>query len=73
MRKYTIFLEENGHYYPIYKQNNIYWLGGSRVEWLLFRTITEAKRELKQVKKQKSPYFEKGNITIKRCYLSPIN
>ena len=71
MNKYTIFLEENNKFYPVYKQGEHYWLGGSRVEWLLFKTIADAKREFKKVIKQKSPYFEKGNIVIRRCKLQP--
>jgi len=71
MKKYTIFYRENETYYPVYRGNQKYWLGGSRMEWLLFNTKAEAEREAKKVKKQKSPFFEKGTIVVSMCKLQP--
>lgn len=72
MKKYTIFYKENGKYYQIYKQNDKYWLGGSRCEWVLFRTRAEAEAEAKIARKQTSPFFEKGTISVELCRLRPI-
>ncbi len=72
MKKYTIFYHENGNYYQIYVQNGKYWLGGSRVEWLLFYKKAEAERVLKDIEKQNSPHFEKGSLKVERCWLQPF-
>lgn len=64
MKKYSIFYKENNKEYPVYVQNDKYWLGGSRCEWLLFHTRVEAERVAKSVRNQKSPFFEKGTIFV---------
>ena len=64
MKKYSIFYTENSKNYPIYVQNEKYWLGGSRCEWLVFYTKPEAERVANKVRKQKSPSFEKGTISV---------
>lgn len=64
MRKYSIFYRDGGKYYQIYQQNEKFWLGGSRVQWLLFHTKAEAERVAKVVRKQKSPLFERGTIEV---------
>lgn len=71
MKKFSIFYKENDKYYPVYVSNNKYWLGGSRCEWLLFYTKAEGERVAKQVRKQKSPFFEKGTIGVYSAKLIP--
>ena len=64
MKKYGIFYKENNKEYSICFQNGKYWLGGSRCEWLLFYKKAEAERVAKDVRNQKSPFFEKGTIRV---------
>ena len=64
MKKYSIFYKENNRAYPVYVQNGKYWLGGSRCEWLLFYNKIEAERVAKDVRKQKSPFFARGIISV---------
>jgi hypothetical protein len=73
MKQYTIFYRAGGNFYPIYKSKDtgIYWLGGSRMQWILFRTKSEATREAKLIKKQSRPFFEKGTIQVSLCRLQP--
>jgi hypothetical protein len=73
MRKYSIFYIEGGKYYQVYQSGGVFYLGGSKCEWLLFSTKAEAKRVAKRVIKQKSPFFDKGQIVIKLVRLKPIN
>ena len=69
MKKYTIFYKEGDRNYPVYIQNDKYWLGGSRADWLLCMTKAEAQRHAKKASKQKSPFFEKGTIFVSSCKL----
>ena len=71
MKKYSIFYKEGGKYYPIYLGNGKYWLGGSRMEWLVFYKKAEAEAVAKQVRKQNSPFFEKGTIEVHLARLQP--
>ena len=70
MKKYSIFYKENGREYPMYISDGKYWLGGSRCEWLLFYTKVEAERVAKKIRKQESPFFEKGTIKVSLAILT---
>jgi hypothetical protein len=71
MKKYSIFYKENYKYYPVYIQGEKFWLGGSRLEWLMFKKKSEAEAVAKRVRKQKSPFFEKGTIEVHLAKLQP--
>ncbi len=71
MKKYSIFYVEGKNFYPVYEGYEKFWLGGSRVSWLLFHTKAEAERVARQVRKQKSPFFERGTIIVSLARLQP--
>lgn len=67
---YSIFYQENRRYYPVLSQNRKYWLGGTRTEYLIFKTKAEAQKELRKIKKQNLPFSLDGVFEIKRVKLT---
>ena len=73
MRQYSIFYLENGHLYPIFQKGTDFWLGGNRLDNLLFYNRTMAEKTAKTIRLQNPNWSTKGTVKVLRAETTPLN
>lgn len=67
MKQYSIFLIENGHEYPLYEKDGKYWLGGNKLNNLLFTSKSKAEEVARKIRATKHPAYNFGKIVVSKC------
>lgn len=74
MKFYSIFLIKGSNNYPIGRYKDEYYLGGVRVEPLLFYRKADAERKAREIRTKMKDHlmYEDGKIEVRQAKFIPI-